>query len=54
MLGTENRVAVWHDRKLYETIISQPGERISGIPRKKKLNQYERVERKKAGNKYVK
>ena len=31
--GTEVKGAIWHDRKLLETIISQPGERLKGMKR---------------------
>ena len=36
MLGTEHKGAIWYDRKLFETIISQPGERISKMAKRKK------------------
>ena len=31
--STEHREVVWHDRKLFETLISQPGERLKGMKR---------------------
>ena len=31
-LGTEYDEAVWYDRKFFETIISQPGERYQNMP----------------------
>ena len=49
-LGTENKGAIWHDRKLYETIISQPGERVDKMVKKKKETQYEKKARR---NSYV-
>ena len=31
--ATEVKGAIWHDRKLLETVISQPGERLKGMKR---------------------
>lgn len=29
--GTENEKVIWHDRKLFDTVISQPGERLKDM-----------------------
>ena len=33
--GTESEGVVWHDRKLFDSIISQPGERLKDIKKRK-------------------
>ena len=33
--GTESEGVIWHDRKLFDSIISQPGERLKDMKKRK-------------------
>lgn len=54
MLGTEYPDALWYDRKLFETIISQPGERYEKMTSAKKNKEAQFKKEAEKYNKYEK